>query len=220
MRKIVSTTFVTMDGVMQAPGGPDEDRSGGFEFGGWTAPLSDDMVGAAVEASMSEPFDLLLGRRTYEIFAAYWPFIEQHPIADRFNAATKYVATRAGVELTWSNSVALDGDVVTELARLKGEDGPNLLVWGSSVLVPTLLANDLLDEMTLIMFPIVLGTGKRLFGEGTVPRAFELVSTETSPKGVMINSYRPAGEVETGTVSLDEPSELEVKRRSRVEVEA
>jgi dihydrofolate reductase len=220
MRRIISTTFVTLDGVMQAPGGPDEDRSGGFEFGGWQFPLSDETVGAAIEAAMSEPFDLLLGRRTYEIFAAYWPFIEDHPIADRFNAATKYVVTNSRPELTWSNSVALDGDVAAKLAGLKREDGPNLLVWGSGVLFPTLLAHDLLDEMTLMVYPIVLGTGKRLFGEGAIPGSFELVSTQASPKGVAINTFRPAGEVETGSFGHEEPSELEIKRRERIKVDA
>lgn len=219
MRKIVSATFVTMDGVMQAPGGPEEDRSGGFDHGGWTSPHFDETVGAAVDAAMREPFDLLLGRRTYEIFAAHWPFVENDPIADRFNAATKYVATSSGVELTWANSVALDDDVAAQIAQLKAEDGPNLFVWGSSLLYQTLLANNLVDELTLLVFPIVLGTGKRLFGTGTIPRTFELVGSQASPSGVVVSSYHLAGEVETGSFALDEPTELEIERRERLDLE-
>ena len=203
MRRIVSATFITLDGVMQGPGGPDEDRSGGFDHGGWTVPFADDTISEAIAASMAEPSDLLLGRRTYEIFAAYWPSIDDHPIADSFNAATKYVVTNSGVELTWANSVALQGDVVAKLTALKQQDGPDLFVWGSSVLFPTLVAHDLLDEMTLFAYPITLGTGKRLFGEGTAPRSFTMVSNQTSSTGVTINTYRPAGVIETGTVTLD-----------------
>jgi dihydrofolate reductase len=219
MRKVISATFVTMDGVMQGPGGPEEDRSGGFDQGGWTAPLSDETVGAAVDATMRARFDLLLGRRTYEIFAAHWPFVENDPIADRFNAATKYVATNSGSELTWANSVALAGDVAAKIAELKREDGPNLFVWGSSVLFETLLANDLVDELTLLVYPIVLAKGKRLFSQGVIPRAFELVSSKASPNGVVISTYRLAGEVRTGSFALDEPTELEIERRQRHNVE-
>jgi dihydrofolate reductase len=168
---------------------------------------------------MREPFDLLLGRRTYEIFAAHWPFIKNDPIADRFNAVTKYVASNSGGELTWANSVALDGDVAAKIAELKREDGPNLLVWGSSVLFEALLANDLVDELTLLVYPIVLGKGKRLFSQGAIPRAFELVSSTASPNGVVINTYRLAGEVRTGSAALDEPTELEIERRQRHNVE-
>lgn len=219
MRKVIGATFITMDGVIQGPGGPEEDRSGGFEHGGWTAPISDEIVGQAVEATMREPFDLLLGRRTYEIFAAHWPFIENDPMADRFNAVTKYVATNSGGELTWANSVALDGDVAAKIAELKREDGPNLFVWGSSVLFGTLLANDLVDELTLFVYPIVLGKGKRRFSQGAIPRAFELISSMSSPNGVVISTYRLAGEVRTGSAALDEPTELEIKRRQRHNVE-
>jgi dihydrofolate reductase len=219
MRKVIGAMFLTMDGVMQAPGGPEEDRSGGFEHGGWTAPISDESVGAAVGATMDEPFDLLLGRRTYEIFAAHWPFIENDAIADRFNAVTKYVASNSGGELTWANSVPIDGDVTARVAELKREAGPNLLVWGSSVLFQALLANDLVDEMTLLVYPIVLGKGKRLFGRQAIPRAFGLVSSQASPNGVVISTYRLAGEVQTGSFGTDEPSELEVQRRQRHNVE-
>ncbi|MCW2949382.1 MAG: riboflavin biosynthesis protein RibD [Thermoleophilia bacterium] len=198
MRKIISTTFMTLDGVMQAPGGPDEDTSDGFAYGGWQAPVSDDEVEAEVMAGMEEPFDLLLGRRTYEVFAAYWPSITDSVIADKFNAATKYVATRSQPDLSWETSVALDGDVAAQLVELKAGDGPNLMVWGSSMLFPTLLSHDLIDELRVMIFPVVLGAGKRLFGAETPPRTLELVSTKTSPKGVTINTYCPAGGVETG----------------------
>ena len=203
MRKIVSATFISLDGVMQAPGGPDEDRSGGFDHGGWTAPFADEAISESIAASMAEPFDLLLGRRTYEIFAAYWPSIDDHPIADSFNAATKYVVTNSDAELTWANSVALQGDVLAKLTTLKQQDGPNLFVWGSSMLFPTLVAHDLLDEMTLFVYPVTLGTGKRLFGKGTAACSFKLVSNQISATGVTINTYHPAGDVTTGTVELD-----------------
>jgi dihydrofolate reductase len=219
MRKVIGAMFLTMDGVMQGPGGPEEDRSGGFEHGGWTARIFDDTVGAAVDATMREPFDLLLGRRTYEIFAAHWPFIENDPVADRFNAVTKYVASNSGAELTWANSVLLDGNVVAKIAELKRKDGPNLLVWGSGVLFEALLANDLVDELTLLVYPIVLGKGKRLFSQGALPRAFELVSSKASPNGVVISTYRLAGEVRTGSFALDEPTKLEIERRQRHNLE-
>jgi dihydrofolate reductase len=213
VRKVIGATFVTLDGVMQSPSGPEEDANDGFAYGGWQVPHSDDAVGEVVTGVMNDPFDLLLGRRTYEIFAAYWPF-RKGAIADKFNAATKYVATSAPDEaLTWSDTVPLRGDVAAKIAKLKEQEGPNLLVQGSSVLYQTLLENDLLDDLTLLVYPVVLGTGKRLFGTGTVPAAFELVSSRTSPTGVIVGSYRRSGDVQTG-----QPGELERRARIKQEV--
>jgi dihydrofolate reductase len=201
MRKVYGATMVSLDGVMQAPGGPEEDERGGFEYGGWTVPYVDDAGMAALGAAMGEGYDLLLGRRTYEIFAAYWPFRgDDSPIARAFNAATKYVATSGDDEsLTWQNSVALRGDLPAAIAELKQQDGPDLLVQGSGALYQTLFRHDLLDELTLLVFPVVLGGGLRLFGDGVVPASFELSHSTTTPTGVVVSTYRRAGAVKTGT---------------------
>jgi dihydrofolate reductase len=200
MRKVYGATMVSLDGVMQAPGGPEEDTSGGFAYGGWTVPYVDAVGMAALGAAMGNGYDLLLGRRTYEIFAAYWPFRgDDSSIAQAFNACTKYVATSRGDEsLTWQNSVALRGDVPAAIAELKQQDGPDLLVQGSGVLYQTLFRHDLLDELTLLVFPVVLGGGRRLFGNGAAPASFELSHSTTSPTGVVIGTYRRAGAVKTG----------------------
>lgn len=224
MRKIVVATFVSLDGVMQAPGGPEEDRSGGFAFGGWTVPHFDEAVGAAMDDTFSEPFDLLLGRRTYDIFAAHWPYIQVDPeasdfdrlnaeIAERFSSVTKYVATHRPETLTWRNSRGLGDDVVKTLRELKADSGPRLLVQGSSDLIQTLLAHDLVDELRLLVFPLALGRGKRLFGEGTLPAAFALETSSVSPSGVVMATYRRAGEVKTGSFALAEPTAPEIERR-------
>ena len=198
MRKIIVLTFVTMDGVMQAPGGPEEDTDGGFKYGGWVVPHFDDFVGQVMGEQMDRPFDLLLGRKTYEIFASYWPqHVEEGP---GINKATKYVASHRPMEFTWERSVLLQGDVVDEIKKLKAQDGPELQVHGSTNLIQTLLKNDLVDELWLKIFPITLGTGKRLFAEGTIPAAFILREAKTSPSGVIIASYERAGEVQTGSV--------------------
>jgi len=223
MRRIVVSEFITLDGVIQAPGGPDEDRSGGFAHGGWLVPHSDETSGAAVDEILAAPFDLLLGRRTYDIFAAHWPYAEANAapeegdrtIARKFNAAAKYVATHAPDTLTWQHSEALGPDIVTRLHELKRADGPALLVYGSGVLVRTLLANDLIDTLHLFIFPIMLGKGKRLFDDGAVPAAFRLAKTVASAKGVVIASYERAGEVTTGSFALATPSEAEIARRAR-----
>lgn len=215
MRRIVVATFTSLDGVMQAPGGPAEDPTGGFAFGGWVAPHFD----RALESPMSEifgpPFDLLLGRKTYEIFAAHWPYVTDpnDPIAGLFNRVTKYVASRSSRTLAWHNSQALGPDAVASLRRLKGEDGPDLLVQGSSDLLQTLWKNGLVDELTLLLFPVVLGKGKRLFGAGTTPAALKLVKSQSYPTGVIVAKYRPDGMVKTGDFQLAEPSEAEVLRR-------
>lgn len=198
MRKIKASTFVSLDGVMQAPGGPEEDRSGGFRLGGWIVPYGDNTTGAAVGEILAEPYDLLLGRTTYDIFAAYWPNIKDHPIADRFNAVTKYVATSSPDTLNWANSKPLGRDVMASLHDLKKEDGPDLLIQGSSVLAQSLFASDLIDKLTLLIFPVILGHGKRLFDQAALPASFRLASSRTSGTGVIIATYERAGAVKTG----------------------
>ena len=217
MRKIVAGAFVSLDGVMQAPGGPEEDPTQGFEVGGWTVPYWDEPMGQFMDVCFSQPFDLLLGRKTYEIFAAHWPFVgEDDPIGKAFNEVTKYVATSSTAPLSWKNSVALKGDVAAEIARLKQGDGPTLLTQGSSVLLQTLLAHDLIDEFRLLTFPLVLGPGKRLFGHGTKAGALELVESRVSTTGVTMGVYARAGTVKTGTFELPNTSETELARREQM----
>jgi dihydrofolate reductase len=200
MRKLVVLTFISLDGVMQAPGGPDEDPSSEFAYGGWTVPYWDEFAGREMGEQMGMPFDLLLGRKTYDIFASYWPQQDPSgPVADPFNKATKYVVSTTSPQLTWENSVLIDGDVVAKLKELKDGDGPMLQVHGSGNLVQTLLKNDLVDELWLKTFPVTLGPGKKLFAEGTMPAAFELIESKTSPSGVIFASYRRAGNVKTGS---------------------
>jgi len=201
MRKIIVLTFLTLDGVMQAPGGPKEDTSGGFTYGGWTFPYFDEFMGKVMGEQMGHPFDLLLGRKTYDIFASYWPVQDPktNPVAGPFNHATKYVVSGSHQELTWKNSMLVTGDVVEEIKKLKAQDGPELQVYGSGNLVQTLLKNDLVDELWLKIFPITLGQGKKLFAEGTIPAAFTLTECKHSPKGVIVANYRREGEVKTGT---------------------
>jgi len=198
MRKIIVLSFITLDGVMQAPGGPEEDPTGGFSYGGWTVPYFDDFLGNAMAEQMSRPFDLLLGRKTYEIFAAYWPY-QEDPSAAGLNTARKYVASKTLLKLDWSNSTLISGDVVQEIKKLKEQDGPELQVHGSGNLIQTLLKHDLVDELWLKIFPITLGMGKRLFAEGTTAAAFTLREAKTSPCGVIVASYDRAGEVKTGS---------------------
>jgi dihydrofolate reductase len=198
MRKIVVLTMISLDGVMQAPGGPDEDTSGGFNYGGWTVPYADESFSGMLDKELSEPFDLLLGRKTYEIFAGYWP---QHTgaVADPFNKATKYVVSDTTADPAWKESVLISGDVVAKLKALKEADGPVLQVHGSGQLIQTLLKNDLIDELRLRIFPLTLGIGKRLFAEGTIPAAFELIDSQTLPSGIILANYKRAGEVKTGS---------------------
>lgn len=205
MRKLITGAFVSLDGVMQAPGAPEEDPTGGFKYGGWTVPYWDDVIDAAMGESFSKPFALVLGRRTYDIFAAHWPHIKAEPgsldaqVADTFNAATKFVATHSPQTLTWQNSKSLGTDVVAALRELKKEDGPELLTQGSSDFIQALLAADLIDEFRLLIFPLVLGKGKRLFGSGTAPAAFKMTRSTLSPSGVVIATYERAGNVKTGS---------------------
>jgi len=201
MRKIIVTTFMSLDGVMQAPGSPEEDTSGGFSLGGWTVPLWDETTGAINMEIYGRPYDLLLGRKTYDVFAAYWPRITDpnNPIASVFNKVTKYVASHAKPKLEWQNSRLLGDDVVASLRKLKSEDGPDLLVSGSSDLLQTLWKNSLVDEFMVLIFPLALGKGKRLFGEGTIPAGFKLVKSLTSSTGVIEAYYVLDGAVKTGS---------------------
>jgi dihydrofolate reductase len=197
MRKIIVLSFISLDGVMQAPGGPEEDTSGNFTLGGWTVPYFDEFLGEVMTGQMSRPFDLLLGRKTFEIFAGYWP---HHPEeGQEINQATKYVASNTLKSHEWEKSVFLSEDVVEEIKKLKGGEGPDLQVHGSGQLIQTLLEYDLVDEFWLKIFPVTLGMGRRLFGDGTIAAAYTLVDSRTSPNGVMVATLKRAGEVKTGS---------------------
>ncbi|MEX1997344.1 MAG: dihydrofolate reductase family protein [Candidatus Andersenbacteria bacterium] len=197
MRKLIVLEFITLDGVMQAPGGPEEDTSGGFKYGGWTVPYFDEKTGEIMGKQMSKPFDLLLGSKTYDIFASYWPKHEDS--WPGVNAVTKYVVSHEEKELRWGPAELITGDVVAKLQELKEGDGPDLQVYGSGNLIQTLLKHDLVDELWLKIFPITLGPGKRLFAEGTIPAAFKLTDSKVSPSGVIFANYERAGEVKTGS---------------------
>jgi dihydrofolate reductase len=201
MRKIIVLSFISLDGVMQAPGGPEEDTSGGFKYGGWTVPYFDDFAGKIMGEQISGSFDLLLGKKTYDIFAAYWPKqTNENPVTEPFNKARKYVASDVSFEPTWENSIVLTGDDVAEqVKRLKAEDGPDLQVHGSGNFIQTLFKNDLVDEMWLKIFPVTLGQGKKLFAEGVLPAAFKLAESKVSPLGVIFANYKREGEVKTGS---------------------
>ncbi len=201
MRNLITTTFVTLDGVMQAPGKPTEDTSGGFAYGGWSANYWDDKMGSVMNGFMSIPFELLLGKFTYDIFAAYWPTAtDAQEVAMPFNATKKYVVSEKPFEPTWHNSVCITGDVVAQIKTLKEMDGPDLWVHGSGNLIQTLLKHHLIDRMHVWTFPVTVGPGKRLFAEGTQPDGFKLVSCTPSTTGVIIATYEPAGALETGTI--------------------
>jgi dihydrofolate reductase len=214
MREIRAATFVSMDGVMQAPGGPEEDPTGGFRFGGWNFPYWDEMLGGLMDRAMGEDYDLLLGRRTYEIFAAYWPHMDDE-IGRKFNAINKYVAAGPDTSLDWAHSHRLEGDLAEAVWALKATQGRDLLIQGSSEVIHTLLANDLIDQLTILTFPVILGRGKRLFNEGSRPHAWTLESSGTSTTGVIVATYRRAGEVPTGSFAADSPSAAELARRER-----
>jgi len=215
MRKLVVNTFVTLDGVMQAPGAPEEDTSGGFTEGGWSVTQWDDTMGEEMGAFMSKPFDLVLGRGTYEIFAAHWPYSDE-PAAEPLNNATKYVASTTLESVDWQNSQLIEGDVPAGIQRLKEEDGPELQVHGSAGLIQTLLEHGLVDEFRVWIFPVLIGSGKRLFGDGTVPAGLRLTDSKTSSSGVIIASYEPAGELPKGSFALEEPTEAELERRAKL----
>jgi dihydrofolate reductase len=197
MRNLNVLTFVSLDGVMQAPGGPEEDPSGNFKYGGWTAPFFDDFAGTIMAEQMSRPADLLLGRKTFQIFAAYWPQHEDE--WPSINRMTKYVASNTLTSSDWMNTVFLNGNAADKVRQLKQQDGPDLQVHGSGNFIQTLLQNDLVDELWLKIFPVTLGPGKRLFDKGTIPASFTLVDSKISPLGVIVASFKRAGDVKTGT---------------------
>lgn len=196
MRTLTVLTFVSLDGVMQAPGGKGEDPSGGFDLEGWTVPYFDDVMGDEMGKQMTPPFDLLLGRKTYDIFASYWP---RQGDDDPFRQSKKYAVSNGTINTDWEETIQIKGDVVAEIEKLKQQDGPMLQVHGSSNLIQTLLANDLVDELWLKIFPVTLGKGKRLFAEGTIPAAFKLTESKMSPGGVIVASYKRDGEVKLGS---------------------
>jgi dihydrofolate reductase len=199
MRRLIVSTFLSLDGVMQAPGGPEEDASGAFALGGWSFHYWDEQMNEVMGAAMSVPFDLVLGRRTYDIFAGYWPTAPEEAGGQPLNDATKYVASRGRPALEWRNSVLIEGDAADGVAALKRGDGPELQVHGSGDLIQTLLRSNLIDEYRLWIFPLVLGSGKRLFADGTVPAGLKLVDSKVSSTGVVIGTYQPAGEIVTGS---------------------
>src|SRR4029078_3964252 len=222
MRKIVVGAMVSMDGVMQAPGGPTEDPTQGFKFGGWVMPYFDQEGGEEIERLFKEKFDLLLGRKTYEIFAAYWPYYDEGAsdggIAKLFNEVKKYAVSRSGeVDMGWQGSVLLRD--IADVKRLKQEDGPNLVTQGSTELVHALLANDLVDAMSLFTFTVVLGGGKKLFADGSAPHSFKLTSSRVSSSGILIGHYEREGEIKIGDTGLETPSKREIARRERMKRE-
>jgi dihydrofolate reductase len=222
MRKIIVGAQVSIDGVMQAPGAPNEDPTRGFSFGGWAMPYFDDAFGEEIDRVFSDKFDLLLGRKTYEIFAAYWPYYKERApaegIAELFNSIRKYVVSRSGdVDTGWKGSVLLKD--IAEVKRLKQEDGPNLVTQGSTELVHALLANDLVDAISIFTVPVVLGSGKKLFADGSAPHSFKLARSRFTSNGLMIAHYEREGEVRTGAAPLPSPSEREIKRRERMKRE-
>lgn len=204
MRKLKVTTFLTLDGIVQAPGGPEEDPDSGFDQGGWSVGYWDDQVDQEMSDFMGSPFDLVLGRKTYEIFASFWPNATEEQGAKPMNDATKNVASRTLKSLEWANSVLIEGDVVEGVHALKQSDGPELQVHGSSNLIQSLLPHNVIDEFHLLIFPLVLGKGKRLFDEGTMPDGFELVDHKVSSTGVIIATYRTGREIKFGTFGLDQ----------------
>jgi dihydrofolate reductase len=216
MRKLTSNTFMTLDGVMQAPGAPEEDQSGGFEYGGWSVNFWDDMMGQVMGEFMGKSFDLLLGRKTYEIFAAFWPHAGDTPGADVLNSARKYVASRTLGTVDWNKSTLIKGDVPEEVAKLKEQDGPEIQIHGSGNLIQSLLSHGLIDECRVWIFPVAVGGGKRLF---EIPAAFKLLDHKVSTTGVVMATYAYDGEPTVGTFASDQPSEEELARREKVAAE-
>jgi dihydrofolate reductase len=197
MRKVIVLEHISLDGVIQAPGGPDEDPSGGFAYGGWSAPYSDEILGTALRRQMNMPFDLLLGRKTFDIWASYWPqHVDEWP---GVNAATKYVASNTMTSSEWQPSVFLNGDIPEKVAKIKQQQGPNLNVWGSGNLLQTLMKHDLVDAFWLMIYPITLGSGKRLFADGTIPAAFKVTESKVGANGVIVANYERAGTITTGS---------------------
>ncbi len=215
MRKIMVATFMTMDGVLQAPGGQLEDPSNGFKWGGWSFPYGDDISHQVLQKTMSNPFDLLLGRRTYEIFAAHWPY-QNDEIGEIFNRINKYVVATTPIDLSWNHSILINKDVVNEIKKLKSQDGPDLFIWGSSQLLQTLFANGLVDIMQIWTYPITLGTGKKLFREGIPAQEWKLTEPVViTSKGIMIATYAPNGEVKLGSFVPEKVSDAELARQEK-----
>jgi len=216
MRKLTGAVFVSLDGVMQAPGGPEEDPTSDFRFGGWVAPFWDEQMGPFEDVIMGE-YDLLLGKRTYDIFSGYWPYHQDDPIGEKFQRINKYVLTHSDGLLEWDNSSRLSGDTADAVAELKRTDGRDLLIQGSSTIYVPLLAAGLIDKLMLLTFPVVLGQGKRIFDGSQQPGALKLVDSFVSPTGVVMTTYEPDGEVPTGSFGDDNPSKEEIERREKME---
>lgn len=212
MRILTVTSFVSLDGVLQAAGGPYEDQSGGFTLGGWAVTYFDEEM---LDANPEPAYELLLGRGTYEMFVAHWPYATG-PVADHLNSTRKYVASTTLDRVEWNNSTLIEGDVASFVAELKRGEGPEVQVHGSAGLVQTLLANDLVDEYRVWIFPVVVGSGKRLFGDGAIPMALRLVDAAVSKTGVLMNTYVRAGEIPIGEMDFDQPTEAELERRRRL----
>ena len=226
MRKIVANTFITLDGVMQAPGGPEEDPTTGFDYGGWSVNYWDEMMAKVLmDGLLAKPFDLLLGRKTYDIFAAHWPFVKNDPdkmnamAADKLNGAKKYVVSKTLLKASWENSTLIKGDIVKEISNLKRQEGPEIQIHGSSDLIQTLLSHDLIDEFYVWTFPLTVGRGKRLFGGGSIPAGLKLLDCKVSKTGVIIAIYSRDGMIKTGSVALEVPTEAEIERRKRLKEE-
>src|SRR4051794_4412760 len=217
MRKLTGAVFVSLDGVMQAPGGPNEDPSGGFRFGGWTFPYWDEDMSGPFGKVIDAEYDLLLGKRTYDIFAAYWPYNQDNPIGSKFQRINKYVLTHSDEPLSWEHSQKLSGDTAEAVAELKRSDGRDLLIQGSSTLYVPLLAAGLIDRLIIMIFPLVLGEGKRIFDGSQTPGSLKLIDHSVSNKGVVFLSYEPGGEVPTGSFATKEPSEEEQERQAKME---
>jgi dihydrofolate reductase len=216
MRKLIVNTFVTLDGVMQAPGGPEEDPTENFNYGGWSFNYWDDVMGKAMDEFMSNSFELLLGRKTYEIFAAHWPYLKDDPVADKFNATKKYVVSKTLNKLNWKNSFLIKENVAEEINKLKMQDGPELQVHGSSNLTKTLVNGNLVDLFNIWTFPVIVGKGKQLFGEGTNASGLKLVDIKSSGTGVIIATYQRAGELKTGSFELKDETTEELMRRKKL----
>jgi len=216
VRKIIGAVFVSLDGVMQAPGGPDEDPTGGFTLGGWLPQYFDEAVGKRVDTLFAGDFDLLLGRRTYDIFAAHWPFVEgeDKALGEKFDRAAKYVLTKTDQPLTWANTHRLA--TVDDLAEKKRRPGPDLIIQGSGTLYPQLLNRGLLDELVLMTFPVILGSGKRLFGDGSLPQSMRMREHEVTSAGNIIATYQADGEVRPGSFVTITPGAAELERRARI----
>jgi dihydrofolate reductase len=215
-RKLVVNAFVTLDGVMQAPGGPEEDPTGNFKYGGWSFNYWDEMMGKVMEESMAKPFELLLGRKTYEIFAAHWPYMKNDPTADMFNATKKYVVSKTVNKLNWNNSYLIKNNIGQEIGNLKEQDGPELQVHGSGNLIKTLVNENLADFFNIWIFPVTVGKGKQLFGEGTNAGNLKLVDIKSSGTGVIIAKYQPAGELTLGSFALENVTDEEMARRRKL----